>query len=125
MVDASGAHAARKPAQGADRDKVFDQFAIHNGSTTTTNEWNKKPSMKDFIFIHFLPIPTVDLQIPITDTITSIGVVTREELRKDARVARRVFRGVCGSRPEISTGFAPRTRSAVREEATTAKRCSR
>jgi len=58
VVDASG----RRTLLGNQlklriRDKVFDQFAIHTWfENYDRKSWNKKESMQDFIFIHFLPV---------------------------------------------------------------------
>ncbi len=105
VVDASG----RRTLLGNQlkvriRDKVFDQFAIHtwfeNYDRTT---WNKKESQKDFIFIHFLPISNSWIwQIPITDKITSIGVVTqRKNFAKTRESREEFFWEAVGSRPEL------------------------
>jgi FADH2 O2-dependent halogenase len=86
------------------RDKVFDQYAIHtwfeNYDRTT---WNKNASMKDFIFIHFLPISNSWIwQIPITDKITSIGVVTQKKNFAKTRESREeFFWNAVASRPEL------------------------
>ena len=59
--------------------------------------------MKDFIFIHFLPISNTWIwQIPITETITSIGVVTqRKNFAKTRESREEFFWETVGSRPEI------------------------
>ena len=60
-------------------DPVFDQYAIHTwfeGLDRAALATDKQQA--DFIFIHFLPITdTWVWQIPITDTVTSVGVVTQ------------------------------------------------
>lgn len=62
-------------------DPVFNQYAIHtwyDGLDRTALAVDGKQA--DFIFIHFLPITdTWVWQIPITDTITSVGVVTQKK----------------------------------------------
>ncbi|MBW4717091.1 NAD(P)/FAD-dependent oxidoreductase [Saccharothrix obliqua] len=62
-------------------DPVFNQYAIH-----TWFEGLDRAALAvdharaDFIFIHFLPITdTWVWQIPITDTVTSVGVVTQKK----------------------------------------------
>ena len=81
VVDASG----RRTLLGNQlklriQDSVFDQYAIH----TWFEDYNRKAMAKDasqyeFIFIHFLPLTNSWVwQIPITETITSIGVVTQK-----------------------------------------------
>ncbi len=105
VVDASG----RRTLLGNQlkirvRDKVFDQFAIHtwfeNYDRTT---WNRNESQKDFIFIHFLPISNSWIwQIPITDRITSIGVVTqRKNFAKTRESREEFFWESVGSRPDL------------------------
>ena len=105
VVDASG----RRTLLGNQlklriRDKVFDQFAIHawfeNYDRLT---WNKKPLMRDYIFIHFLPVSNSWIwQIPITDTITSIGVVTQKKNFAKSRESReQFFWDTVGTRPEL------------------------
>ena len=86
------------------RDKVFDQFAIHTWfENYDRSSWIKKESMKDFIFIHFLPISNSWIwQIPITETITSIGVVTqRKNFAKTRESREEFFWEAVGSRPEL------------------------
>jgi 1H-pyrrole-2-carbonyl-[peptidyl-carrier protein] chlorinase len=62
-------------------DPVFDQYAIHTwfedlDRTAMTHSDGKA----DYIFIHFLPVSDSWVwQIPITDTVTSIGVVTQKK----------------------------------------------
>lgn len=62
-------------------DPVFDQYAIHTwfeGLDRSALAVDKE--QRDFIFIHFLPITdTWVWQIPITDTVTSVGVVTQKK----------------------------------------------
>jgi flavin-dependent dehydrogenase len=105
VVDASG----RRTLLGNQlkvrvRDKVFDQFAIHawfeNYDRLT---WNKNKSQKDFIFIHFLPLSNSWVwQIPISDTVTSIGVVTqRKNFPKTKELREDFFWEAVGSRPEL------------------------
>ena len=105
VVDASG----RRTLLGNQlkvriRDKVFDQFAIHTWfENYDRSSWIKKESMKDFIFIHFLPISNSWIwQIPITETITSIGVVTqRKNFAKTRESREEFFWEAVGSRPEL------------------------
>ncbi len=91
VVDASG----RRTLLGNQlklriQDPVFDQYALHtwfegyDRSTLTRNA-----SQHDFIFIHFLPLINAWVwQIPITETITSIGVVTQKKSFPKAREER-------------------------------------
>jgi 1H-pyrrole-2-carbonyl-[peptidyl-carrier protein] chlorinase len=75
------------------RDRFFDQYALHTWfggydrsvMATGTNQDN-------YIFIHFLPISNTWVwQIPITDDITSIGVVTQKQNFTRARAERQEF----------------------------------
>lgn len=106
VVDASG----RKTLLGNQlkwriQDPVFDQYAIH----TWFDNYDRKTLARDkerqgdFIFIHFLPITNTWVwQIPITDTITSIGVVTQKKFFPPKKEQREQFFWDClASRPEL------------------------
>lgn len=90
-------------------DPVFDQYAIHtwfDGYDRTVMA--KSPgSMGDFIFIHFLPITNTWVwQIPITDTVTSIGVVTQKKnFAKSKESREQFFWDALKSRPELYEGL--------------------
>src|SRR5207245_7949091 len=74
--------------------------------------WGKDAGTQDFIFIHFLPLTNTWVwQIPITDTTTSIGVVTQKRNFARSRECREGFFWACvGSRP----GVLERVRGACR-----------
>jgi FADH2 O2-dependent halogenase len=105
VVDASG----RRTQLGSQlrvkqADPVFNQYAIH----TWFDHFDRKAlavnkGQADFIFIHFLPvIDTWVWQIPITDTITSIGVVTqRARLKASKDNLEDFFWDTIASRPEL------------------------
>jgi flavin-dependent dehydrogenase len=105
VVDASG----RRTLLGNQlkwriKDPIFDQYAIHtwfDGYDRGTTV--KKETLKDYIFVHFLPITNTWIwQIPITDTITSIGVVTQKKHFTGRRESRERFFWDCiGTRPEL------------------------
>ena len=85
-------------------DKVFDQYAIH----TWFDNYDRLSTMKgeqtkgDYIYVHFLPITNSWVwQIPITDTITSIGVVTQKKNFKAAADREAFFWECVASRPEL------------------------
>jgi 1H-pyrrole-2-carbonyl-[peptidyl-carrier protein] chlorinase len=109
VVDASG----RRTLLGNQlnlkvKDPVFDQCAIHTwfeGYDRGTLSHNK--SQQDFIFIHFLPVTNTWVwQIPITETITSIGVVTQKKNFILSKQDREQFFWDClGSRPELLKGL--------------------
>jgi len=110
VVDASG----RKTLVGNQmkwrvQDKVFNQYAIHtwfDGYDRRCMASNKQ-TQGDFIFIHFLPITNTWVwQIPITDTITSIGVVTQKQNFAKSKEDREKFFWECiKSRPELYEGL--------------------
>jgi len=86
-------------------DKVFDQYAIH----TWFDGYDRLSAMApgddrkgDYIYVHFLPITNSWVwQIPITDTITSVGVVTQKKHFKSAADREAFFWECVGSRPEL------------------------
>jgi len=86
-------------------DSVFDQYAIH----TWFEGLDRLASMKkgdrqkgDYIYVHFLPITNSWVwQIPITETITSIGVVTQKRHFKAASNREQFFWECVSSRPEL------------------------
>ncbi|HEX6355327.1 NAD(P)/FAD-dependent oxidoreductase [Actinophytocola sp.] len=86
-------------------DPVFDQYALHTwfeGLDRDALSPNK--AVAEHIFVHFLPIKdTWVWQIPITDTITSIGVVTQKKRFVEANSDReKFFWDFVGSRPELA-----------------------
>ena len=105
VVDASG----RRTMLGnqlkvKESDPVFNQYAIHSWFDNFDRKAlaiDKKQS--DYIFIHFLPIvDTWVWQIPITDTITSVGVVTQKVRFAASKSDREeFFWDTVGSRPEL------------------------
>lgn len=114
VVDASG----RRTMMGNQRkwrvrDEVFNQFAIH----TWFEDYDRtgfatRPEQVDFIFIHFLPITNTWVwQIPISDTITSIGVVTQKKYFASKKEEREKFFWDCiESRPKLAEGLRAATR---------------
>lgn len=121
VVDASG----RRTLVGNQqkwriRDRVFDQFALH----TWFEDFDRlaavpKSSLGNYIFVHFLPITNSWIwQIPITDRITSIGVVTQKKHFATSRESREQFFWDCvKSRPELYEGLrASRQMRPLKEE---------
>jgi len=101
VVDASG----RKTFLGRQLklkvpDPVFDQYAIHTWFDGFDRGNGEK---RDFIFIHFLPVTNTWVwQIPITDSITSFGVVTQKKNFAKSKASREKFFWECiGTRPEL------------------------
>jgi FADH2 O2-dependent halogenase len=87
------------------KDRVFDQYAIHSwfdgfdrGALATSSEAG------NYIHIHFLPITNTWVwQIPITECVTSIGVVTQKANFAKSRESRERFFWEClASRPALS-----------------------
>jgi 1H-pyrrole-2-carbonyl-[peptidyl-carrier protein] chlorinase len=105
VIDASGRHTILgNQLKLKVRDPVFDQYAIHSWfEGYDRRAVAGADQMADYIFIHFLPVSNTWLwQIPISDAVTSIGVVTQKRnfaKTKDSR--ERFFWDTIGSRPEL------------------------
>src|SRR5436305_586637 len=85
-------------------DPVFTQYAIHtwfDGLDRTA--LTPSAAQADYIFVHFLPLTdTWVWQIPITDTVTSVGVVTQKKRFASWAPDRGGFFWDCvGSRPDL------------------------
>lgn len=106
VVDASG----RRTLLGNQlklriQDSVFDQYAIHTWFEGYDRRvFAQMEVQNNYIFIHFLPLTNSWVwQIPITETITSIGVVTQKKNIAKTREERNEFFWQCvGSRPELA-----------------------
>ena len=63
------------------KDPVFDQYAIHTWfGDYDRRELAANATQTDYIYIHFLPLSNTWMwQIPITNDVTSIGVVTQKK----------------------------------------------
>jgi 1H-pyrrole-2-carbonyl-[peptidyl-carrier protein] chlorinase len=90
-------------------DPVFNQYAIHTwfeGLDRTAVAISKDKA--DYIFVHFLPIiDTWVWQIPITGTVTSVGVVTQKQRFAASKADREGFFWQCiESRPEMRAALA-------------------
>lgn len=109
VVDASG----RRTLLGNQlklkvQDQVFDQYAIHTwfqGFDRSVTARQKE--QQDFIFIHFLPLTNTWVwQIPISETITSVGVVTQKKNFAHSKTERETFFWQClESRPELANAL--------------------
>src|SRR5260221_6823458 len=105
VVDASG----RQTVLGSRlklkvKDPVFDQYAIHSWFDGLDRaSLAAKKEFADYIHIHFLPITNTWVwQIPITDTTTSVGVVTQKANFSKSRESRERFFWEClSSRPAL------------------------
>lgn len=85
-------------------DPVFDQYAIHTWfDGYDRGLLSTDPSQNDHLFVHFLPLTNSWIwQIPITETITSIGVVTQKKHFTGSKQERQDFFWRCvESRPEL------------------------
>ena len=109
VVDASGRKTFLGSKKGLRvRDEVFDQYAVH----TWFKDYDRSRladgrNQDNFIFVHFLPISNTWIwQIPITEDITSIGVVTQKKNFAKSRESREEFFWSClESRPELASGL--------------------
>ncbi len=106
VVDASGRRTLLGNQLGLRiQDAVFDQYAIHTwfeGYDRTVLA--KDAFQSEYLFVHFLPLTNSWVwQIPITETITSIGVVTQKKHFARSRQMREEFFWQClKSRPELA-----------------------
>ena len=93
------------------KDLVFDQYALHTwfegydrgAASKNRGAASKTGELGDHIFVHFLPVSNSWVwQIPITDSITSIGVVTQKKNFAKSRESReKFFWDTIKSRPEL------------------------
>jgi flavin-dependent dehydrogenase len=105
VVDASGRMTVLGSKLGLKvMDPVFNQYAIH----TWFDRFDRKllavdPEQADYIFIHFLPDRNTWVwPIPITDTITSVGVVTQKHTFLSAKADQaQFFWDAIATRPEL------------------------
>ena len=105
VVDASGRHTVLgNQLKLKIKDTVFDQYAIH----TWFDDYDrisvmKNPKLEAYIYVHFLPITNSWIwQIPITDKITSIGLVTQKSSLPKTKEGMQEFFWEClGSRPDL------------------------
>jgi 1H-pyrrole-2-carbonyl-[peptidyl-carrier protein] chlorinase len=108
LVDASG----RQTMLGNQlklkvNDPVFNQYAVHtwfDGYDRRCLRPDKRAGYDDYIFIHFIPVSNTWIwQIPITETVTSIGVVTqRQHFQKAKGNKDGFFWDMVGTRPIIA-----------------------
>lgn len=101
VVDASG----RRTCIGnqlrlKSTDSTFDQYAIHSWFEGFDRGNDDR---SDFVFIHFLPLTNSWVwQIPISETVTSLGVVTQKSnLPRGYEAREEFFREAMRTRPEI------------------------
>lgn len=90
------------------KDPVFDQYAIHTWfDGYDRRAMAPKEHLLNYIYVHFLPITNSWIwQIPITESVTSIGVVTQKKNFASTRESREKFFWDCvSSRPELYEGL--------------------
>jgi 1H-pyrrole-2-carbonyl-[peptidyl-carrier protein] chlorinase len=109
VVDASGRQTTiGKQMKWRVHDPIFDQYALHTWvGGYDRSRCSPDPALAGYIFIHFLPITNSWVwQIPITDEITSVGVVTQKKNFKGSRESReQFFWSSVGTRPELLEGL--------------------
>lgn len=88
-------------------DPVFDQYALHTWFDGFDRLAASGSAQADYIFIHFLPVTNSWIwQIPITDTVTSVGVVTQKSQFAKSRESREKFFWDCvATRPDLHDGL--------------------
>jgi 1H-pyrrole-2-carbonyl-[peptidyl-carrier protein] chlorinase len=105
VLDATGRHTLLgNQLRFKQQDPVFNQYAIHSWFDNFDRMVAAhKENLKDYIFVHFLPISNSWIwQIPITETITSVGVVTqRKNFEKSRESRERFFWQALQTRPEL------------------------
>jgi flavin-dependent dehydrogenase len=89
-------------------DPVFNQYAVHtwfDGLDRTALA--TRPEEADFIFVHYLPLEdTWVWQIPITESITSVGVVSQKQrFRASREDLGKFFWESVGTRPELESAL--------------------
>lgn len=109
VVDASGRNTyLGRQLKLRQVDAIFDQYALHTWfDGYDRSVMDEHGDRDEYIFIHFLPITNSWIwQIPITETITSIGVVTQKKHFQKSRQSREDFFWECmGSRPKLLKGL--------------------
>jgi len=107
VIDASGRHTfLGNQLKLKQNDPVFNQYAIHSwfeGYDRKSFLGKNGAVHEDYIFIHFLPVSNTWVwQIPITETVTSIGVVTQKKnFAKSKESRENFFWNTLGSRPDL------------------------
>lgn len=89
-------------------DPVFDQYAVHTWfEGLDRRKLAGEGEQADNIFVHFLPVENTWVwQIPITDEITSVGVVTQKARFRNAAADREgFFWELVGSRPDLHSAL--------------------
>jgi len=106
VVDASGRHTLLgNQLKLKVSDPVFNQFAVHTWFENYDRHSVRRETRQfgDYIFVHFMPVTNTWIwQIPITEQITSIGVVTQRQHYLKAKGDKEgFFWDMVGNRPMI------------------------
>ncbi|MFY1625628.1 NAD(P)/FAD-dependent oxidoreductase [Micromonospora sp. WMMD723] len=105
VVDASGRRTQLGTQLGVKQpDPVFNQYAVHGWFEHFDRAaFAAAPDRLDYIYIHFLPVvDTWVWQIPITATVTSVGVVSQKRRFREFDGDReRFFWETLASRPDL------------------------
>jgi FADH2 O2-dependent halogenase len=85
VIDCSGRNTILGNQLGLrEKDEIFNQFAVYGWFENVQRSEN--PETTEFIHIYFLPIDRGWVwQIPISDTVTSVGVVAEREVFRQSR----------------------------------------
>lgn len=110
VVDASGRNTLLGRQLGLKlKDPIFDQYAVH---AWFENVEKGPEHTADFIHVYFLPVERGWVwQIPITETITSVGVVAEKEVFKRASMD---YEGYFNTHIQLSPDLTRAMREAVR-----------
>jgi FADH2 O2-dependent halogenase len=111
VVDASGRQTLLgRQLNLKQNDKIFNQYAVHAWFENV--ERGEDPKTADYIHIYFLPVTRGwAWQIPITDTITSVGVVAEREVFQQFKAeSERYFDTYVQSNPGLARAMAPAVR---------------
>jgi 1H-pyrrole-2-carbonyl-[peptidyl-carrier protein] chlorinase len=107
VVDASGRQTLLgRQLNLKQNDKIFNQYAVHGWFENV--ERGEDPKTADYIHIYFLPVKRGwAWQIPITDRITSVGVVAeREVFQQFKSESERYFNTYVQSNPGLARAMA-------------------
>lgn len=113
VADASGRHTLLgKQLKVKKNDPIFDQFAVH---AWFENIDKGRTNSSEYIHIYFLPVERGwAWQIPITDEVTSMGIVAEKAVFKGARLEPEAyFQKYVDSNPDLA--FAMRNAKRVNE----------
>ena len=110
VVDATGRHTLLgKQLRVKKNDPIFDQFAVHAWFRGVDKTQNKSCN---YIHIYFLPVERGwAWQIPITDEITSMGIVAEKKVFQSERLApAEYFAKYVASNPDLAAALRNATR---------------